>query len=290
MFSCKTQKISISPIAWMILASFFFAMLGAFVKALHRLPVWEVVFARSFINLILILPWTIKNLNHYSVKDSLNPLLIRGFSGFISMAMYFYALENLRLADAVLLNYSSPISVLIISAIFLNEKINFKKIFFILIAFLGIALILKPDGKMLVNFPALIGFLSSIFAAIAYVSVKVATQNLPAPYIVLSISLIASLGSLPMMIYTFMMPTLFEFYLMLIMGVFATFAQIAMTIGYAKLEASYASTILLLTVVFSSIFGFFFFKETPDIFSFLGTILVIIGILGTNTKNYQSKK
>ena len=269
-----------TPTLWMLLSTLLFAILGAIVKLLHRLSVWEVVFFRAFFNFLWLLPWVQQNPDP-SWRKEIKYLLVRGVSGFTSMVLYFYALEHLNLADAVMLNYSSPIPTMVLSAFFLGEVLSITAMVFVGIAFVGIALILKPSFAV-ADFAGIAGVLSAFAAAVAYVSMKMATKNINPRFIVFTFATISSILCFVPMLLTFQPPTNQEWLLIFTLGVTATFAQIAMTKAYAGLPASVASPLLLVTVLVSALIGWITFNEVPALITVAGGLLVVGGLIGAH--------
>lgn len=268
----------------MIAASVSFAVMGAFVKLLHGLPVWEVTFFRGLVNFLVTLPWVIANYRLIRrVKDEPVALLVRGISGCASIVLYFYAIEHIRLADAVMLNQSSPILVLIFSAIFLNERLSAPAVLCVLVAFLGIGLIVKPVFSVTSDtqkIATLAGLASTLVAAIAYISIKVATRSIPTRLIVATFALITTLATLLPTLIFFVRPDAQQWLWLLAAGVFATLGQEFMTLGYSKLPITVASPMLLLNVVFSTLVGWMVWGELPDRWSVLGMLLIAAGLTG----------
>src|SRR5438105_1170275 len=126
-----------SPIASMLLAAILFASMGVLIKLLHRLPTWEIVFFRSVINFSCLLPWWRQYPLSAEWRKEAWILILRGVAGCLSMFLLFYAIENMKLADAMMLNYSSPIYVLLFSAFLLGESLNAVAVGFLFLAFIG---------------------------------------------------------------------------------------------------------------------------------------------------------
>lgn len=267
--------------------------MGVFVKQARRLPVWEIVFVRSFVNFAWFLPWALQQPVLTLFRKEPKALLLRGAAGCFSMFLYYYAIEHLHLADAAMLNHTSPLIVLVISAVFLGEKLSVVAIMFIAVAFTGTALILKPDFvgsgfDETERLAGLAGVASAFVAAVAYVSVKVATRSVSPRFIVFSFAAVASLVSLPLALSNFIWPNAWEWFALLACGSAASIAQTAMTLGYSRLPASVASPLLLLTVVFATGFGWLFWAEIPDLWSILGFIMVAIGLTGAYRYRWRS--
>lgn len=271
------------PVGYMILSSLAFAIMGVFIKMLQRLPTWEVVFFRALVNFFWLLPWALANPVKQMVMKEPKALLSRGISGCLSMVLYFYAIEHIKLADAVMLNYFSPIIVLILSAVLLGERLSKMAIGFILVAFSGVGLILKPDfsfSNTSAEIAGIAGLLSAFVAAIAYISIKVATRTVPPRYIVFSFASVSVLMSVVPMLMFYVQPTPQEWAALLLAGSLATIAQEMMTRGYAGLPASVASPLTLTTVFFSAVLAWGVWGEIPDQWSMLGSLLVVCGLVG----------
>lgn len=280
------------PVLWMLAAAFGFSVMGVFVKQARRLPTWEITFYRAVINIVLVLPFVARLPMIKIWHKDWGPLLVRGVSGGLAIAAYFYALENLKLADAAMLNHSSPIIVLVLSALFLKEKLSRTAVVFILFAFVGVGMILKPDFLFTgfvgpEKWAGVAGLLSAIVAAVAYVSVKVATRSVPSTFIVFSFACVVAVMSLIPALVNYVQPTQAEWMMLLGCGFFASAAQACMTRAYALLPASVAAPLLLMTVVFSAFFGWFFWGELPDRWSIAGGILVGCGLIGAYRYRYR---
>lgn len=252
----------LNPALWMLAATAAFSAMGAMIKVLSRLPAWEVVFFRAFINLLWLIPWFLRaSVSDQAViagwKKEYKTLLIRGVFGCVSMVLYFYAISKLNLADAVMLNYSSPVPTLILSYFVLGERLTKKSVVFVAVAFLGVGFILKPQFEV-ASMAGIAGIASAFAAAVAYVSIKAATRSIPPNFIVFTFAIVASLMSVVPTLLFFVAPTPLEWGFLVAAGTCATFAQQSMTKAYAGLPASVASPLSLATVVFSGLLGWFF--------------------------------
>src|SRR5699024_12649379 len=99
-------------------------------------------------------------------------LLGRSIFGTLGIVFLFYAIDNLVMSDADMLNKMSPLLVIVFSAIFLKERVMPFQMITIVIAFVGMLFIVKPSFSVDV-LPYLIGILSAVFAAAAYTFLRV---------------------------------------------------------------------------------------------------------------------
>jgi drug/metabolite transporter (DMT)-like permease len=189
----------------------------------------------------------------------------------------------MKLADATMLNYSSPVPVLLISAILLGERLSLGGMAFLAVAFAGIALILKPGFNFSSSQEAwagIAGAASAFVSAIAYVSIKVASRSLPSRFIVFTFAAVGTVGSLIPFLYDFVMPNFTQWAILIGIGTIATAAQWLMTVAYAGLPAGLGSVLSLSTVLFSTALGWTFWAELPDLYAVAGGFLVILGLFG----------
>ncbi|MBI3543941.1 MAG: DMT family transporter [Deltaproteobacteria bacterium] len=282
----KTAKRTKNPATvaalYMVCAAAAFAVMGAFAKALHRLPAWEITFFRALINVIALLPWAISQPRIVATWRS-EPLAlsVRGVAGGLSALLYFYALGHMKLADASMIYQSSPIIVIILSALLLGETLSAASFLCTLVALIGIGLVIKPDLHFTTqgDLAPLAALGGTIAAAVAYTAIKHATRKIPTRLIVLTFASVATLFAVIPTILSFTPPTPVEWLLLLGTGSFATLGQETMTKSYAGLPASVASPIMLTSVAFSTLLGWAYWGEIPDRLSALGMLLIASGVV-----------
>jgi drug/metabolite transporter (DMT)-like permease len=106
-----------------------------------------------------------------------------------------------------------------------------------------------------------------------------------APIVLMVISQFLYIQSLDFMMGLFVLPTDTDYIYIIGLGVTATFAQLFMTKAYANNKAGLVSVISYFNIPFSILFGFIFFDDNPNIYVYLGIVLIVIsGILITKEK------
>ena len=282
----------------MLLASLAFAFMGGFVKILSQsLPPLEITFFRNFIG-VLIVGFTVLKIPLNQIGGKFWLLFFRGFIGFISLLAYFYIIAFIPLGEAVTYNKLSPIFVAIFAYIFLNEKLSKFTIFAIILGFVGIILVVKPT-ELILNKYTILGILSGIGAALAYISIRKLRKFYDTRAIVLSFMIIGSIFPLILMFISnfitinnfdillskFQNPQYIEWIYILAMGFFATISQLLMTKAYEYSKAGIIGTISYSNIIFATIIGIILGDNIPNIWTIIGIILVIIsGILVTINK------
>jgi len=261
---------------WMLVASFFFACMGVCVKlAAETHSAVEIVFARSFISLVLM--YGLVRLQGVSLRtEQWRWQISRGVVGFLALFAYFYAITLLPLATAVTLNYTSAIFLAVYLGL-AGLRITSGIIGAMVIGLFGVALLLKPSFHADQLFGGLVGLGSGAMAGMAYYSVReLGARGESETRTVFYFSLVSTVGAALWLAFS-------EWHAMtwrsagLLLGVaaFATVAQLAMTRAYTRGKTMLSATLAYSTVVFSSLFGSLLWGEVLPASSW-GAILLIV--------------
>ncbi|MFK8069007.1 MAG: DMT family transporter [Gammaproteobacteria bacterium] len=268
-----------------VLSAFLFALMGAGVKYSTQFVSSEaVVFLRNAFGLLFLLPWV-----HKAGLDTLKTKrfgahLVRTLTGLIAMYCFFYAIAHLKLGEAVLLNFSSPLFIALFALIWLKEPAPRFVILAIMIGFLGVILILKP-GFGVFSSAAIIGVAAGVFVALAMVSIRNLSSTEPTIRIVFYFSFLSTLISAVPLLWNWQTPDLEVWVVMLGAGFIATKAQLLMTYAYRLAPAAKIGAFAYTNVIFAATFGWLFWNEIFDHISLLGACLICIsGVLTTMKK------
>lgn len=261
----------------MILSALSFAIMASLVKSLAIYPVTEKVFFRNFFSLILTVVLILKKGQGFAGNNK-KLLLLRSVLGMLGIVFYFYAISHMKfLADATIMNNMSPFFVVILSFIFLKEDVSKYQVVALVLAIIGVTLIVRPKFDLTI-LPALSGLFSALFAGGAYVAVRYLRQTDSPKTIVFYFTLLTTVCMLPFILKgDWLMPAGIDIVKVLGVGLFATMGQYALTYAYKYVEASQVSIYTYSGIIFSSIIGILIFKESLEIFTVLGGLLIIAG-------------
>ncbi len=272
-------------VVFMLLSSFFFAIMAVMVKSIPHISVPQKIFFRNLVGVFIIGSILVKDKGSF-VGSHIKLLTLRSAFGLLGVAAYFYTLTKLPLSDAVLLNRMAPFFVILLSIIFLKEKVTRLQISAMVIALIGAGFVIKPQFTYTM-IPALIGLSSSIFAASAYVTLRQLRLYASPNTIVFYFSAFSVLVSIPFMLLGYYTnPTLKDLVILLCIGLAATTAQVLMTRAYSYAPASQITIYSYANIIFSTIFGVILWSEFPDILSFIGgTLIILAGSINYLDKN-----
>lgn len=271
------QKRISTGLIYMILAAFFFSLMAATVKAMgHRIPSQELVLARSII-LFSITALMIKKYHLPFWGRNRRLLLFRGLFGFMGLSAFFFTLTHIPIADSVVIQYTSPLFTALLAPFLLKEPGSRKQWVIFLIAFSGILLIVRP-GFSLTFIPASIGLFGAFSAGIAYNLIRKLRQTEHPLNIILYLPAVSIPLSLPIVATHFVMPVGTEWIWLTFIGIFTFIAQVFLTKSLHLEKAALATNASYISIVFSTLWGFIFWSEIPDLLTLVGALIIIIAI------------
>ena len=257
-------------VLFIIMSAFGFAMMSAFVKLSGDLPSFQKTFFRNITSCIIAFGIIlVKKESFFGKLENQKILILRSLFGTLGIVFNFYAIDKLVLSDANMLNKLSPFFVIIFSALFLKEKINFKQGLAIIIAFIGALFIIKPQFNFDI-IPSLIGVCGAICAAAAYTCLRVLGSREKYYTIVFYFSFFSTIVIL--MVYEKM--TLVQFLYLILAGIFASIGQFGITIAYKYAKAKEISIFDYSNIIFSAIISFILFGVLPDYLSIIGYLVI----------------
>ncbi|SHK90156.1 EamA domain-containing membrane protein RarD [Reichenbachiella agariperforans] len=270
------MKIS-KGVQYMLIAAFVFSLMKVCIKQVSHIPAVEVIMFRSVISLVL------SGFFLYRQKVSFwgnnkKVLIMRGASGAVALVMFFSLVQQIPLAAAASMQYLSPVFAAILGVFIVKEKVSWKQYLYFAISFAGVLVIQGVDSRIS-GLHLAMGLGASFFAGLAYNFVrKLKTTEHP-----LVIILYFPLVTLPMAIvasyFVWEMPVGSDWFYLLLVGVFTQIAQYYLTRSYQLEEISKVSIINYTGLLYSIAFGFLLFGETYSWMSYIGMLLIVIGVV-----------
>lgn len=264
-------------VIFIILSALSFTGMNTFVRLAGDLPTMQKVFFRNFVAMIFAFAAMVKAGDSFKPKKgSLKHLLIRSAAGLAGIFGNFYALDKIELSNASMLNKMSPFFALIFSAIFIKEKVKPKQAVAIAVAFIGALFIIKPTFGNVDLLASLAGFAGGMAAGGAYTCVRwLGIKGENGRLIVLFFSVFSCVLTVPYLIFDYHYMTAFQWFALLMAGVFAAGGQFAITAAYTHAPSREISVYDYSQIIFAAVVGFFVFGDIPDVWSFVGYFIII---------------
>lgn len=264
-------------IVYMLLASFFFALMSLSVKLLQGIPVLEIIFVRAVISSALCL-WGIRRARVHALGNNRKLLLFRGVAGALALAQGIYLIQAIPLAAATTLTHLSPIFTTLIAIWFLREKVAPVQLAFFALSFLGVVLIQGFDYRISVLHLA-VGIGASFCMGLAYTSVRRLGGDEHPLVIMLYFPLVCLPVAALYSYFYWVQPLGVQWLYLLLVGITAQLGQYFMTMSYHVATVSRVAIVAYSEVLFAIVLGYVLFAENFNLLTYAGMALVAAGVV-----------
>ena len=259
-----------------LLAWLFLPFMDGIAKYLSAdIPVLQITWARYFFTVIFTLPIMYFFFNKqltWSKKPKLQ--FLRGIILLCANICFFYSISVISLAKALTLAFIAPLIVTALSPVFLGERVGVKRWTAVILGFIGSLVVIRPGfvELNLASFSALgTGIMYGFYLLITR---KLSTVDNPLLTLLLT-------GLTGVVIISFAMPFVWvypsvnEWYLMSFIGIFAIIGHLFLILSLKYADASKLAPFSYFEIITNIIIGYYFFKDFPDNWTFLGLFIII---------------
>lgn len=264
----------------MLSSALSFSLMGVCVKAVgERIPVGEVVMARSAVSLLLsVVMLRQAGLEPWGERRGL--LVLRGVIGTGALLCVFAALAQLPLAPATVLQYLQPTFTAVLAWLVLRERIGLRMLLAALLGWLAVLALSNPQELMGLLGPlgawlgqrqqplpwggVLLAIAGALLSACAYVSVRALGRTEHPLVIVFYFPLVGLVLTLPLVALQPVWPTAWEALALVGVGLFTQLGQIGVTKGLLGMPAGRATAMSYGQVPLAALWGWWFFREPLD--------------------------
>jgi S-adenosylmethionine uptake transporter len=277
--------------SWMILASLFFATMSVCIKfAASHFNTFELVFYRGLIGMVVMA--SLCRAQGVSIRTPV-PLMhvLRSVIGVASLSAWFYAIAHLPLATAMTLNYMSGVWVaafLVGGTLVMGRLQDASRqgpvVLTVLTGFAGVIMILRPTIEQNQLFAGVIGLLSGLGAALAYMQVAaLGRMGEPESRTVFYFSIGTTIVGGTAMLFTGASDWVWPHALWLLpIGLLAALGQLCMTKAYTRGATMLVANLQYSGIVFAALYGLFLFGDLIPLIGWTGMALIIAsGIAAT---------
>ena len=255
-------------------------------------PPISLAFWRWTIVFLILLPFTYLSLkkNYKIIQKEYKKLFFLGAMGCgVCGAFPFLAGQTTTVANMGIIYTSSPIFIILISALFFKEKITLTKVIGLVACLIGVfAIIIKGDLELLINLKFTIGDLWMLAAAIGWALYSIYLFYWKTELEIFQrFTLVAFFGAVSLFPFyigeeIYFQRTAFnnEFFLWTIFAAVSPgiIAFTLYTLAQKQLGASLTGFTLYIFTVYAAIYGYILFDEQLENYHYLGTVLVFFGV------------
>lgn len=270
--------------AWMVAASLFFALMSVCIKfASPWFGPLEIVCYRGAIGIVFM--WAVLRSQKVSLATGVPMMHVwRNVIGVSALVAWFYAIAHLPLATAMTLNYMSGVWVatfLIGGTLLLGRLADIRRqgplVMAVMAGFAGVIMMLRPTLEQNQLFAGLIGLMSGLMSALAYIQVA-ALGRVGEPeartvfYFCVGAALAGGVGMQFFDTHSLATP---QALWLLAVGILGALGQLCMTRAYTRGATMVVANLQYTGIVFAALFGVLLFSDRIPLIGWLGMMTII---------------
>ena len=265
---------------FLIITSVFFGtvMLSFLKVAQEDVNVYVAGFFRFFLGLVIILPYIIKKKDAVLKTTHLKQHFLRAILGLPAMLLYFSALVLLPIEKLTAISFVVPLIVTILAVFFLGEKIYIYRTLALILGFSGMLIIIRP-GFVDISIGVYMVLFSALLWSINIIITKKISKDDSAITILAYQSIFMSLLSFFIVLFFWEMPSLKTFIYLILAAICGTVLHLTLNHAFKLVDVSMTQPYSFLNLVFASIIGYFVFDEVPDLYTWIGALIIFTGVL-----------
>ena len=255
-----------------------FTVNDAFMKALSgEVPLFQTIFVRGLITtgLLLAMALIAGTFSAQISRRDKKLILLRAVADSAAAFFFITALFNMPLANLSAILQALPLTVTLAGAVFLSEPVGWKRMFAILVGFVGVLLIVQP-GAASFNSYSLYGVLAVVVVTFRDLIARKLSADVPSMAAAVTNAVaVTVLAGILTLGEDWVEISVAEAFKLSAAGVFIVggylFSVMTMRVGQISFVSPFRYTSLLTALVI----GFLVFGEWPDTMTMIGSSIVV---------------
>lgn len=265
-------------VAWMVLTGFLFVGVTAIVKYVgDDIPAAQSAFLRYLVGLVFLLPLVPAMARLHLSRRVWTLLSLRGLVHSLGVALWFFAMARLPMAEVTAMNYLTPIYVALGAALFLGEGLKARRLVAIIVALVGAFIILRPGFREVL--PGHFAMLVAAFVfAVSYLIVKRLSSDVPPAMMVAMLSISVTICLAPFALAVWVPPTAAQVGWLFVVAGLATAGHYTMTLSIGAAPMAVTQPVTFLQLLWATLVGMFLFAEPVDTAVIAGGALIMASV------------
>lgn len=275
---------------WMLVTGLCFVTVTALVKYLdNAVPAAQAAFLRYVLGLVFLLPVAGSLLATRLSARQWKLFGLRGGVHTLGVALWFFAMTRIPIAEVTAMNYLSPVYVTVGAALFLGETLATRRILAVCAALIGAVIILRP-GFREVNAGHLAMLATTMLFACSYLVAKILADETPASLVVALLSITVTIGLAPLAYAVWVPPDLWTLAVSFAVACFATGGHYAMTLAFRAAPLTVTQPVTFLQLIWAVALGALVFDEPVDMAVVMGGTLILGSIVFITLREARLKR
>ena len=259
----------------MIASTIAFAGMHALIRQVSNdVHPFQIAFFRSFFGLVVFMPWIVRSGLGVFATERLPLHVLRSVMNVVAMFMFFTSLSLSPLARVTALGFTAPIFAALMSVILLKERFRLRRWAALICGFAGTLIILRP-GVLVIDLGSVLVLGSALIWGLTLIVIKMLGRTESSVTITAYMNLLLTVFAFVPTLFVWTTPPPEIWFLLLVIGISGTLAQVAIAESLKLAEASTVMPFDFLKLIWAAFLGYFMFAETVDLFTWLGAAIVV---------------
>ena len=284
----KNKLISVALLA--IGATLFGSFMGAGVKLLSDdLHPIMICFYRCLMGLIIITPFVARNNFQALQTDNMRLQIFRALINIISMICWFSAIGMMHFEKATALGFTTPLFTTVLAVLILGEVIRFHRTAALLLGFIGILIIIRP-GYMPFEFGTILMLIASFSFSFVLIFVKKLSATDSSLTIIFYHLLYMTPAFFILSLFYWENINLNQLIIFILMGTSGLLSHWCLAQAFKMSDTTFVMPLQFTKLIWASLIGLFIFAEQPDIWTWIGGIVIFISVVYITYREAFKKK
>ena len=284
----KNKLITVALLA--IGATLFGSFMGAGVKLLSNdLHPIIICFYRCLMGLIIITPFVARNNFKALQTDNMRLQIFRALINIISMICWFSAIGMMHFEKATALGFTTPLFTTVLAVLILGEVIRFHRTAALLLGFIGILIIIRP-GYMPFEFGTILMLIASFSFSFVLIFVKKLSATDSSLTIIFYHLLYMTPAFFILSLFYWENINLNQLIIFTLMGASGLLSHWCLAQAFKMSDTTFVMPLQFTKLIWASLIGLFIFAEQPDIWTWIGGIIIFISVVYITYREAFRKK
>ena len=240
--------------------------------------VYTTSFFRFFFSLIILIPYIFYTKFSFTKTSNIKKHLIRSSLNLPAMYLTFGALTMIPLEKINAIHFLNPLFVSIFAVIFFKEKIYIYRVISLVLGFVGIIVVIRP-GLIPLEIGSFMVLGSTVLWALCIIITKDITKEESAINILIFQCIFMSLFTFIIAYFNWELPSSDQLMLLFLSALFGNVFHLMINHSFKIADLTLTAPFRYSVLIWGSLFGFLFFNEIPDFFTWIGGTIIFLSIL-----------
>ena len=281
---------SIIVVALAIASTLTAALMASSVKFLSNdLNPFIICFYRCLLGLIFVLPFVAKNKFQDLKSNNMKLQFNRSMINIISMICWFSAIGMMHFEKATALGFTTPLFTTILAVLVLGEVIRFHRTAALLLGFIGIIIIIRP-GFVPFEFGTVLMLIASFSFSFVLIFVKKLSATDSSQTIIFYHLLFMTPVFFILSLFFWETISLYQLMIFTLMGASGLLSHWCLAQAFKLSDTTFVMPLQFTKLIWASLIGLFMFAEQPDIWTWVGGLIIFISVVYITYREAFKKK